>query len=351
MKKLVFLTLLLAMLASPRTIRAQAETARAELIAVGALPPPGIVAATVAGKPIDSAEINRLVKQSLRGRPVSKAALPALEAQALDTLINRRVIEAFLDKRKVSVKDEEVDRAVAEREKSLRKADSDLSDARAQSGMTAEQMRDDIKWELRWAKFLRQALTEKALQTYFEQHRQEFDDTELRIAHIVFRPDGNLDPEEVDRLVAQADRVRNEIVGELTTFEDAAKKYSSGPSRQNGGDLGFIKRHGVMPDDFADAAFKLKKGELSEPVKTQLGVHLIMCTDIRPGKKTLNDVRREIQPQVRSEVFSQLAAAERGSVEIEFNEAFPHLNPADGQLVEAVDPDASAESGEKSNDK
>lgn len=348
MKKLAFVMLLLATLASPRSVRAQAETARDELIAVGALPPPGIVAATVAGKPIDSAEVNRLVKQTLRGRPASKAALPGLEANALESIVNRHVVEAVLDKQKISVTDDEIDKTLAEREKSLRKTDSNLAEVRAQNGVTAQQMRDEIRWELRWAKFLRQAITEKALQQYFDAHRQEFDATELRVSHIVLRPDGNLDVEELDRLVSQAERIRNEIIGELTTFEEAAKKYSDGPSRLKGGDLGFIKRRGVMPEEFSDAAFKLKKDEISEPVKSHLGVHLIKCTDIRAGQKTLNDVRREIMPEVRLEIFKQIAMAARGSVEIEYSDAFPHLNPEDGSLIKPAEPEKPAKDGETS---
>jgi parvulin-like peptidyl-prolyl isomerase len=345
MKKLAFLMLVLALLATPRIVRAQAETARAELLAVAALPPPGIVAATVAGKPIDSSEVNRLVKLTLRGRPASKAALPGLEAQALETLINRRVVEAFLDKQKITVTEDEVDKTLAERQKSLRKNNSDLTEVRSQSGATVEQMRDEIRWELRWGKFLNQALTDEALEKYFEMHRQEYDGTELRVSHIVLRPDGNLDPEEVDRLTAQAERIRNEIIGELTSFEDAAKKYSSGPSRQKGGDLGFIKRHGVMPEDFSDAAFKLQKGEISKPITTHLGVHLIACTDVKPGKKTLNDVRRELVPEARSEVFRQVGAAARGAIEVEYSDAFPHINPADGELVNAADADKPVKTG------
>ncbi len=291
---------------------AQAETARAELVAVNALPSPGIVAATVGGKTIDTAEVNRLVKQTLRGRPASKAALPGLEAQALETLINRRCVEALLDKQKITATEDEIDKSLVERQKSLRKRDSDLADVRGRMGMTEEAFRGEVKWELRWAKFVHKALTDKSLEAYFDVHRNEYDGTELRIAHIVLRPDGALDPEETDRLMQQAERIANEIVGELTTFEEAAKKYSSGPSRQNGGDIGFITRNGVMPEEFSAAAFKLKKGELSKPVQSHLGVHLIACTDVKPGKKTWRDVRREIVPAATQEMFKQLAASMRG---------------------------------------
>src|SRR5437762_2139666 len=88
------------LLAVPTVARAQAEVARSELIAVGALKQPGIVAAKVADKSVDVAEVNRLVKMSLRGRPASKAAIPGLEAQALEQVINRKLVQIFLDDRK-----------------------------------------------------------------------------------------------------------------------------------------------------------------------------------------------------------------------------------------------------------
>ena len=67
------------------------------------------------------------------------------------------------------------------------------------------------------------------------------------------------------------------------TFADAAEKYSAGPSRAKGGDLGFIPRHGIMVEPFARAAFVLAKGEISPPMATVFGIHLITVTDVKPG--------------------------------------------------------------------
>jgi parvulin-like peptidyl-prolyl isomerase len=327
--------ILLALL--PTVARGQADKARAEIMAVALLKPPGIVAANVAGKPIDVAEVNRLVRLTLRTRPASKAALPGLEAQALEQVINRRLVNLYLDSKGVSVTDAEIDKTIADREKLFKKQDSDLADIRGQSGLTQATYRDEIKWELRWAKYLRAVLTDERMEKYFEAHRQEYDGTELRVSHILLRPDGPLSPEQVDVLLARAETIRDEILGGLTEFSDAAKKYSSGPSRQNGGDIGYITRIGIMPEDFSRAAFELEKDEISVPVPTRLGVHLIQCTDIRPGKKSWRDVRKELQPAVMQETFQKLADQMRKTTTIEYTNDVSHMNVATGELFRPVE--------------
>ena len=77
---------------------------------------------------------------------------------------------------------------------------------------------------------------------------------------------------------SEAEALRQQIIDGEITFEDAAKKYSQCPSREEGGDLGFFPR-GVMAGPFEKAAFSLPIGEISQPVETRFGWHLIKVVD------------------------------------------------------------------------
>ena len=75
----------------------------------------------------------------------------------------------------------------------------------------------------------------------------------------------------------EAVKIKKEIESGEITFEDAARTYSLCPSSQYGGDLGYFNRK-QMVQQFADTAFDLKVGEISDPVGTKFGWHIIKTT-------------------------------------------------------------------------
>jgi peptidyl-prolyl cis-trans isomerase C len=76
------------------------------------------------------------------------------------------------------------------------------------------------------------------------------------------------------------EQLRNDITAGVLGFEEAAKQHSKCPSGANGGDLGFFGRGRMVPQ-FDKVAFELPVGEISEPVQTQFGWHLLVVTDAR----------------------------------------------------------------------
>jgi len=76
----------------------------------------------------------------------------------------------------------------------------------------------------------------------------------------------------------EANQLKSKIDAKEITFEEAAKEFSQCPSKANGGDLGYFPK-GVMVKEFEVAAFQLPVGEVSAPVQTQFGWHLIKVLD------------------------------------------------------------------------
>lgn len=75
----------------------------------------------------------------------------------------------------------------------------------------------------------------------------------------------------------EAKKLKQEIE-QGKSFADAAREVSLCPSGQEGGDLGYFGK-GMMVKEFEDAAFSMNVGEISDPIKTQFGWHLIQLTD------------------------------------------------------------------------
>lgn len=125
---------------------------------------------------------------------------------------------------------------------------------------------------------------------YYGKHKDEFIEPEqVRASHIL------VDSED------QAIEILSLLEANKKTFEEAAKEFSKCPSKERGGDLGFFSR-GQMVKAFEDAAFTLKLGELSEPVKTEYGWHIIKIEDKKPQRqKELSEVSDQIREKLLNE--------------------------------------------------
>src|SRR5262249_53188587 len=103
----------------------------------------------------------------------------------------------------------------------------------------------------------------------------------------------------LSQLPAGADNLAREKARAKPTedaFAPNARKESSCPSTPPGGDLGYFLRAGTMVEPFAQAAFALKPYQMSDPVQTHLGYHLILATDRKPGKDVkFEDVKGEVK--------------------------------------------------------
>lgn len=296
---------------------------------------PAGVAAKVGQREILAEEVARVVTTAAGANQTNPDALAFLQAQALEQLVQRELVSAHLDRLKFVLSKDELELAYKTVEAQLAAEAGGLEKALAKRNLTLEKFREQVAFEARWNKYTRDNISDKDLEAWFQAHRRDYDGTELRCRHVLFRGPNVRDPAAVPAVVAQADAVRRDILDGKLSFEEAASKYSAGPSRQQGGDLGFIPRRERMVEAFSAALFALEKGQISPPVVTFFGVHLIQCTDVKPGTKTWQDARPELTQAVVQDLFARLAADERRQTPVEYTGATPYLDPQSGQIVPA----------------
>ncbi len=125
-------------------------------------------------------------------------------------------------------------------------------------------------------------------------------------SHILFKLKEGASKEEEARVKEKAEKVLK-MAREGKDFATLAKTYSEGPTKANGGDLGCFPA-GNMVKPFEDAAFKLKKGEISDLVKTRFGYHIILAKDVKEARvKPLEEVRSQIVATLKKEQTSEIA--------------------------------------------
>src|ERR1022692_2514041 len=155
------------------------------------------------------------------------------------------------------------------------------------------------------AEIKRQVAGDQALlKSYYEAHKAEYQQIHAR--HILIRMQGSpvtLPPGQKDltdaEALTKAQEIREKLVQGADFAELARTESNDGGSSSKGGDLGFLK-HGQTVPSFEDAAFALADGELSQPVKTSYGYHLIRVEERKPTR-TFEDVRPELEKTLGTE--------------------------------------------------
>lgn len=142
---------------------------------------------------------------------------------------------------------------------------------------------------------------------YYEEHPNEFrTEKTVEARHILFKVDPKADPAAVEAVREKALKVLK-LAREGKDFAELAKKYSEGPSKNSGGYLGRFKR-GDMVKPFADKAFSMKAGQISDPVRTQFGWHLIKVEKIYPATTvSLKDATEGIKKKLALQQAKSLA--------------------------------------------
>ncbi len=153
-----------------------------------------------------------------------------------------------------------------------------------------------------------QDVSAQEMEAYYQAHLSEFaQDEKVFASHILLRVDENASDEEISETREKLEEIKSKI-DQGMNFGDLAREYSDCPSSDQGGDLGSFGR-GQMVPEFETVVFAMDPGDVSDPVKTRFGWHLIRLDDHIPARtKELDEVRTRVRMQVGEEkAMDQLA--------------------------------------------
>ncbi|HTR80409.1 MAG TPA: peptidylprolyl isomerase [Bacteroidota bacterium] len=243
----------------------------------------------VVGKEIITLSDLNLTIQSMAMQNRIDPNAPGLRDRVLDGMINEKLILAQAIRDSVEVTNDEVTDRLDRQIKMLVQQAGSEQRLEEMYNMPISRMKRDFRDLIR-----NQLLVEKVRQThqasitvtrreveeFFEAHKDSLPTipTEYELSHIFMKP--KPDTSVVEAVYNKALLIRDSILAG-GNFADFAKRYSSDPgSAAAGGDLGWIRR-GVFEKEFEEAAYALKDSEISEPVRTSYGYHLIQLIERR----------------------------------------------------------------------
>ncbi len=202
--------------------------------------------------------------------------------EALDALVTDKIIEMEAKKEKVTISDKEKEEELKNLKESYG-GEEGFKAALEQSGVTEAGIAEDIEKYLKTEKLLepRIDLKEDEIKAYFDENKDQFAQQEqVKASHILVEDE------------ATAKEVKSKLdKGE--EFADLAKEYSTDASNaESGGELGYFGK-GEMEAAFEEAAFALKANEISGPVKTDYGYHIIKVEDKKEAKEAVYEDSKE----------------------------------------------------------
>ncbi len=223
-------------------------------------------------------------------------------------LIEEELLKQETEKKKVKIEATAVDAEFA-KYKEMFKDEERFKRYLETAKTSVEQIKENIISNLKFQALIKQngqgVVGDDVVAKYYQENVDKYKVKEqVKASHVFLKLSKDAKPEEIQAAEAKAKSIYNEIKAGLA-FEEAAKKYSEGPNKDKGGDLNYIVR-GRMVKAFDDKAFSLNINEVSEPVKTEFGIHIIKVTDKKPERvKPLEEVKENIKVMLENRAIRE----------------------------------------------
>jgi peptidyl-prolyl cis-trans isomerase SurA len=233
----------------------------------------------------------------------------ASDREVLEQFITDKLLEAEVREAGIVVSDEDVTRYIEQVKKNNRLSDEDLKRALSREGMTLAAYRASVKSEMEKSEIIdRQVrrkvnVTDEDVERYYKINSKNYRSAErARIRHILLALPEDAPPERVQSAMEKAKELYDRIeAGE--DFAALAREYSEGAGRTEGGEIGWVKK-GTLILGIEEVAFqKLSVGQVSEPFRTGMGVHIVKLEG-RDGSNVLP--LSSVAPRIKEELLKKI---------------------------------------------
>ncbi len=253
------------------------------------------VVATVNDEPITAQEL-KVLAYTATGM-IDSTRSESFNLRLLDQMIDRKLIEQDATASGVTIPDTLVTNVLDQFVRQFG-GEEQVDQLLAPMGLTRPDFRDAIHRDLLIRKFVEERITSSITisdsdsRAFYDQNPSMFAGVDsVRVSHIILMShETDTEQQRIDRR-HQLESIRQRAL-DGDNFAALARQYSQDNVAQAGGDLGYFPR-GMMVKPFEDAAFSLKKGQVSDIVETQFGLHIIKCVDKRPAREVPYEEARE----------------------------------------------------------
>lgn len=229
------------------------------------------------------------------------------DQQVLEEFITEKLLEAEVRQAGIQVSEAEIDSYVGKIKEKNRLSDDDLKEILKREGMTLQDYRAKIRDEIEKNDIINRQVREKVnitsedVERYYRQNSKKYMTGErIRLRHILLPLPEGAAPEREQEVKLRAMELRQRALGK-EDFGQLARRYSEGAGASQGGEIGWVQR-GSLLKEIEEVAFKdLAVGEISQPVRTSMGFHILQL-----------EAKEEARPlplaQVRSKIKEELYA-------------------------------------------
>ena len=220
-------------------------------------------------------------------RRMNQEVTDVIKMQVVDQLTKKILLKQFVETQEISASAEDIKAEIEKIKFFLQNnpanKDKPLDEILETQGSSVTELEEEVSRALALSKYLESSVTDADKQSYFDANKDAFNGAKVKASHVLIDTRNLKTDAELEEAKKMIDIVKIEI-DKGADFAEMARKYSNCPSAENGGDIGFFQRKGSIVEEFAVVAFAMKAGEISEPVKTQFGYHIIKVTEKEDGK-------------------------------------------------------------------